>query len=212
MTIKLYWKTSRDTAVIPKQNKEGDAGFDLAAAETALIWPGQTLAVPTGLHTILAQGTELQVRPRSGLSLRTALRIPNSPGTIDAGYRDEIKVLLYHQGSAFPVSEKVLQKLKPLIEEAWQSEASFDPVYQAKCRDILAKYDVPIHDLENSSPSWGPYIIHQGDRIAQAVAAVVPWVEWQELDETNRAEAEAQSVADRGGGFGSSGVKSERQS
>jgi dUTP pyrophosphatase len=75
-----------------------DAGVDLFAAEDARLEPGRPLAVPTGLAIELPPGFEAQVRPRSGLALKHAITLPNSPGTIDPGYRGEIKVILLNLG------------------------------------------------------------------------------------------------------------------
>lgn len=81
-------------AVIPKYARELDAGFDLVAVEDTLIAPGESAKIRTGLAIALPPGYELQVRPRSGVGANTKLRISNSPGTVDAGYRGEICVLL----------------------------------------------------------------------------------------------------------------------
>lgn len=82
----------------PTKAHAHDAGFDLCAAvDTEIdIRPGQTALVPCGFALAIPIGYEGQIRPRSGLSLRTGLRIPNAPGTIDAGYRGEIKVPLWN--------------------------------------------------------------------------------------------------------------------
>jgi dUTP pyrophosphatase len=74
----------------------GSAGMDLRAniKEVITLQPFERLAVPTGLFIELPQGYEAQIRPRSGLSLKTGLAIPNSPGTIDSDYRGEIKVIV----------------------------------------------------------------------------------------------------------------------
>lgn len=80
-------------AILPKYNHESDAGMDIYAVESATIHPGETVLIKTGLKSRFSSDYELQVRPRSGLSLKTKLRISNSPGTIDAGYRDEICVI-----------------------------------------------------------------------------------------------------------------------
>jgi dUTP pyrophosphatase len=77
-----------------------DAGMDLRAVEGALLTPGVPVAVPTGLSIELPPGFEAQVRPRSGLALKHAITVPNSPGTIDPGYRGEIKVILLNAGKA----------------------------------------------------------------------------------------------------------------
>ena len=70
-----------------------DAGMDVFATEDITILPGETKLIPIGIKVALPIGYELQVRPRSGRSLNTKLRIANAPGTIDAGYRDEIGVI-----------------------------------------------------------------------------------------------------------------------
>lgn len=85
---------------------EEDAGMDLRAAEDALLQPGVPQAVGTGLAIELPSGYEAQVRPRSGLALKNGLTIPNAPGTIDPGYRGEIRVILLNLGSqAFRVTK-----------------------------------------------------------------------------------------------------------
>lgn len=71
-----------------------DAGMDVYALEDITIAPGETRLVPTGIKVALPAGYELQVRPKSGRCLKTKLRVANTPGTIDAGYRDEIGVII----------------------------------------------------------------------------------------------------------------------
>ena len=93
---KLFIEKCREDAVIPTYAHEGDAGMDLYAAEDVIIAPGATALVPTGLKMAIPVGYEVQIRPRSGVSLKTALRIPNAPGTIDSGYRDEVNVIMYN--------------------------------------------------------------------------------------------------------------------
>ncbi len=75
-----------------------DAGMDLRAVEDTLLKPGIPAAVPTGLAVEIPPGYEAQIRPRSGLALKHALTLPNAPGTIDPGYRGEIKVILLNLG------------------------------------------------------------------------------------------------------------------
>jgi dUTP pyrophosphatase len=84
----------RPQVELPAYAHPGDAGMDVRAAEDVLIRPGETLPVPTGLKFGLPRGWEIQIRPRSGLSLKTPLRLPNAPGTIDAGFRDELYILI----------------------------------------------------------------------------------------------------------------------
>ena len=75
-----------------------DAGLDLHAAEDALLEPNVPVMVPTGLAIEVPPGCEAQVRPRSGLAARHAIILPNSPGTIDPGYRGEVRVILLNLG------------------------------------------------------------------------------------------------------------------
>ncbi|MDL5051827.1 dUTP diphosphatase [Oscillatoria amoena NRMC-F 0135] len=77
-----------------------DAGMDLRSVEALTILPAQTYAVATGLAIELPPGYEAQIRPRSGLALKSSITIPNAPGTIDPAYRGEIKVILLNLGPA----------------------------------------------------------------------------------------------------------------
>ncbi|MCE2963656.1 MAG: dUTP diphosphatase [Chitinophagales bacterium] len=81
---------------LPAYETLGSAGMDLRAniEEVINLQPFERMAVPTGLFIELPQGFEAQIRPRSGLSLKSGLSIPNSPGTIDSDYRGEIKVIV----------------------------------------------------------------------------------------------------------------------
>jgi dUTP pyrophosphatase len=71
-----------------------DSGMDVYALEDITIAPGETKLVPTGIKVAIPAGYELQVRPKSGRCLKTKLRVANTPGTIDAGYRDEIGIII----------------------------------------------------------------------------------------------------------------------
>ena len=77
-----------------------DAGMDLRAVETVVLEPGIPALVPTGIAIELPPGYEAQIRPRSGLALKHAITLPNSPATIDPGYRGEIRVILLNLGRA----------------------------------------------------------------------------------------------------------------
>lgn len=85
-------------AAIPSYARPGDAGMDLASCETVEIAPGSTAMVRTGIAIALPPGTEGQVRPRSGLAAKHAVTVLNAPGTIDEGYRGEVRVLLINHG------------------------------------------------------------------------------------------------------------------
>lgn len=90
MNVKI--KLLRPDAVIPQYAKPGDAGFDLVAVEDVIIEPGETALIPTGLAFEIPEGYELQIRPRSGITSKTKLRV--QLGTIDAGYRGEVSVIV----------------------------------------------------------------------------------------------------------------------
>lgn len=89
-------------ATIPRYQTEGAAGLDIAAcldAGTSLtLQPGDILAVPTGLAIAIPQGYEGQVRPRSGISTKHGISVPNAPGTIDSDYRGELRIALINLG------------------------------------------------------------------------------------------------------------------
>lgn len=83
---------------LPSKSHPSDAGIDLPTAEAFVLEPAGALLVPTGFAIELPAGHEAQVRPRSGLAVRHRITVLNSPGTIDANYRGEIKVLLINHG------------------------------------------------------------------------------------------------------------------
>lgn len=94
MSSEIFVEKIHDDAVIPFYAHPGDAGMDLCSVEEYRILPGETILVHTGLKFAIPVGYEVQIRPRSGISLKTPLRIPNAPGTIDSGYRGEICVIM----------------------------------------------------------------------------------------------------------------------
>lgn len=136
---------SKSSHALPSYQTEHAAGMDLTAFLEAPITlaPGERFLVPTGIFIELPAGYEAQVRPRSGLALKHGITVLNSPGTVDADYRGEIKVLLINHGKA-------------------------------------------------------PFVIADGERIAQLVVAQHAVVEWHLVDEL--------SSTNRGaGGYGSTG-------
>ncbi len=88
----------REGAHIPQKAHEDDAGFDLYASEDCLLKAHGFGCVPTAIAIELPAGTEAQVRPRSGLAAKYGVTVLNAPGTIDAGYRGEVKVILINLG------------------------------------------------------------------------------------------------------------------
>ncbi|MGN0827411.1 MAG: dUTP diphosphatase [Kiritimatiellia bacterium] len=94
MSLKVAFRKLHPAAVLPSYAHEGDAGMDLSSVEEVTVPPHGRALVATGLAIELPLGTEAQVRPRSGLAAKYGITVLNAPGTIDAGYRGEIKVIL----------------------------------------------------------------------------------------------------------------------
>jgi dUTP pyrophosphatase len=108
-------------AELPKYMTKGAAGFDLASTSHKIIPPGETVLVGTGLAMAIPEGYEVQIRPRSGLSCNTLLRIPNSPGTIDSDYRGEVKVPLWNASDESILifqGERIAQGVFKPVEQA----------------------------------------------------------------------------------------------
>lgn len=103
-TILIPLEYCREGAKMPTYAHLTDSGMDVYALEDITIAPGETKLIPTGLKVAIPAGYELQVRPKSGRCLKTKLRIANTPGTIDAGYRDEIGI--------------IVDNIEPFIKEA----------------------------------------------------------------------------------------------
>ncbi len=99
---------------IPRYEHYGDSGADLVSVISAVIEPGQWQGIPTGIAAEVSPGYELQVRPRSGLAIKHGITVLNTPGTIDAGYRGEIIVILLNLGSQ-PFTVTPGQKIAQLV-------------------------------------------------------------------------------------------------
>ena len=97
--IEIKFIPLRGGAHIPQKAHEDDAGFDLYASEDFLLKAHCFGCVPTAISVELPDGFEAQVRPRSGLAAKYGVTVLNAPGTIDAGYRGEIKVILINHGN-----------------------------------------------------------------------------------------------------------------
>jgi dUTP pyrophosphatase len=96
--IKFNVKRLKPYSVLPRYANPGDAGMDLVSAEDYYLKPGDRALVSTGLQFEFPIGYELQIRPRSGLALKHGISMPNTPGTIDAGYRGEIGIIVINHG------------------------------------------------------------------------------------------------------------------
>lgn len=119
---------------LPSYETPGAAGMDLRAAvaedQPIVLRPGARLAVPTGLCIALPDGFEAQVRPRSGLALKSGVAPLNSPGTIDADYRGEIKVILINLGEeelTIRRGDRIAQMvIAPVVQATWRETTDLD--------------------------------------------------------------------------------------
>ena len=101
----------------PAYATTGAAGLDIVAAEEVALAPGARAAIATGFAVAIPPGYEIQVRPRSGLALRHGITCLNTPGTIDADYRGEVKVILANLGDA-PFVVKRGERIAQLVPAA----------------------------------------------------------------------------------------------
>lgn len=146
-------------AIIPVRAHSTDAGLDLYANEDVVIRPGETKIVKTGIAIQLPPDTVGDVRPRSGLSSKTKLRVANAPGTIDEGFTGEVGVIF----------DNIRKKKK---KKDWMVETIDKGIY------LMVEKDVP----------KGSYIIRKGDKIAQLVILPVLKPEIVEVDSLDDSE------------------------
>ncbi len=156
-------------AKIPQYANTSDSGMDVYALDDYTIAPGETKLIPTGIKLALPPGYEIQVRPKSGRALKTKLRIANTPGTVDAGYRDEIKV--------------IVENIEPPIKDI---EYDFDDNGTPIIKSIL---------------HGAAHTIGKGEKFCQLVLMEVPKAALY------RVEQVGEIGENRGGGFGSTGLK-----
>ena len=167
--VKIPIEKCHEEAKAPTYAHITDSGMDVYALEDITINPGETKLVPIGIKVAIPNGYELQVRPKSGRSLKTKLRIANTPGTIDAGYRDEIGI--------------IVENIEPKI-----ADISYG---------FNAKGETVIKSIEHGKS----YTIGKGEKFAQLVLTEIPKVSWYKVDSV------LELGEDRGGGFGSTGLK-----
>src|SRR5919108_3565290 len=130
-------RTTSDSLPLPRYMTAGAAGMDIYAdlGEDLTIPPLGRALIPTGFALALPWGYEAQVRPRSGLALRSGLTILNSPGTIDADYRDEVQILVINLGDQ-PVQIKRGDRIAqlvvgPVARVRWQEVERLEPTDRA---------------------------------------------------------------------------------
>ena len=132
VTVEVQVLPEAEDVPLPAYETDLAAGLDLrsAARETVTLEPGQRCAVPTGLKIALPAGYEAQVRPRSGLALRNGIALVNSPGTIDADYRGEIRVIVINLGQEpFTINrgDRIAQMVvAPVTRIQWQPVESVE--------------------------------------------------------------------------------------
>ena len=127
MTKILIKRLSKEVP-LPKYETNGSSGMDLAANINANIDidPGKTAIIPTGLALSIPKGFEIQIRPRSGLAAKQKISVLNTPGTIDADYRGEIKVILINLGQVSFKVEKGLRIAQMVV----------CPIVQAQLKEV----------------------------------------------------------------------------
>jgi len=131
--VRVEFKKLYEDSILPKRAHASDAGFDLYAhsfvptydIQNKYLWtldPGERVLIKCGFSMSIPEGYEAQIRPRSGLALKQGISVINSPGTIDAGYRDEVGAILVHFGEhtfsinkGDRIAQMVIQKL-PYVE------------------------------------------------------------------------------------------------
>ena len=119
MTVKVL--RTDPAAQLPTYAHPGDAGMDVRSVEDVTLEPGARALVRTGLVLMLPPDAEAQVRPRSGLALKHGVTVLNSPGTIDAGYRGEVGVILVNLGAEPFVVEKGMKIAQLVVSPVAQA-------------------------------------------------------------------------------------------
>ena len=126
--IKVKIVREANTIAIPAYATPNSSGVDLCSTMYCMIKPGEQALIPTGIKISIPEGYEAQIRPRSGLALNQKITIPNSPGTIDADYRGEIRVLLKNEGED-PFTLRFGDRIAQMV---------FVPVIQAEFEEVKA--------------------------------------------------------------------------
>ena len=129
--LKIKKLKSYDSSLpLPAYESEGAAGADLRASfddkNGVTVAPGKRVLIPTGLCFEIPLGYEVQIRPRSGISLKTDLLVVNSPGTIDSDYRGEIKIIIGNFGNEDIFIEHGMRVAQMLICPVWQAKIEIE--------------------------------------------------------------------------------------
>lgn len=203
-TIDVYIKVEGDGR-IPQYASAHAAGCDLYATEDMIIRPGETKIMSLSFNMAIHAEYEAQIRPRSGLSLKTELRIPNGPGTIDSDYRDTVGVLLQNTYNIanlpyqLALNPSLIEKLSSEYKEM-ELSAYLDQVNGGLQREGMTLHIMAqkIYIDHNGNP-YGTIYISKGDRVAQMV-----FCEYKRANFISHPNPRAIGE-DRGGGFGHTG-------
>ena len=141
MTEILIKRLSKEVP-IPKYETDGSSGLDLSAYidNNIEIKPGKSKIIPTGLVVAIPEKFEIQIRPRSGLAAKNQISVLNTPGTIDADYRGELKVILINLGEKSFIVEKGLRIAQMVL----------CPVVKAKLKEVES-----LEDTKRGSGGFG---------------------------------------------------------
>ena len=141
MTEILIKRLSKDVP-LPKYETDGSSGLDLAAwiDKNIRINPGKSEIIPTGLAVAIPKNYEIQIRPRSGLAAKNQISVLNTPGTIDADYRGEIKVILINLSDKSFIVEKGLRIAQMVL----------CPIVKAKLKEVES-----LEDTKRGSGGFG---------------------------------------------------------
>lgn len=122
-TVDVLVKRLDPSVPLPKYGKAGDAGADITTRVDVTIEPGERLLVPTGLSIALPSGYAAFVHPRSGLAIKHGVSMVNAPGTVDAGYRGELQVILINHDPREPISFKKGDRIAQLVIQRVEAAA-----------------------------------------------------------------------------------------
>lgn len=127
MNILVKVKKLSDKVLLPKHATAGSAGVDLYAniEEPIILYPGDTVVIPTGIAVELPPYYEMQVRPRSGLAVNNNITVLNTPGTIDSDYRGEVGVVIYYAISRKSLYRTILDFVRGYVSKPRGEEDAF---------------------------------------------------------------------------------------
>ncbi|MHB8066114.1 MAG: dUTP diphosphatase [Ruminiclostridium sp.] len=202
--INVYIKVE-EGGEIPRYGSVHAAGCDLFATQAMVLRPGETKVMPLNFIIAIDKEMEAQIRPRSGLSLKTNLRIPNGPGTVDSDYRDIVGVIIQNTYCSSNLPYEILgnQNLLVKLESEYREISLKDYIVKVQGKVEYALNSLSVMEekilIDKNNNPYGTVYINKGDRIAQMVFA--KYKRAQFIPHPNPKEV----GEDRGGGFGHTG-------